>query len=130
MRGAAHVLPARLLAEAEVAVQPVAEVVAVEQEGRPSGLDQPLLHRRGDRRLARAGQAREPQRGTEVAQRVPAPVPGHPGALPPDVGAALVLDARLVPLLDLRVEDDAGGHGLVGGLVDQDDAARQAVAPI
>ena len=40
--------------EAEVAVEAVAQVVAVEQERRLAELDQPLLDGRGDRRLAGA----------------------------------------------------------------------------
>ncbi len=54
MRGAAHVLRARRLVEAEVAVETVAQVVAVEQEGGAADLEQALLDRGGDGRLARA----------------------------------------------------------------------------
>ena len=55
VRGAAHVLTARLLVEAEVAVEAMAEVVAVEQERGAAGGDQTLLDGARDRRrLARA----------------------------------------------------------------------------
>ena len=62
VRGAADVLATRGLVEAEVAVEAVAQVVAVEQEGRLAGFDQALLDGGGDRRLAGARQAGEPQR--------------------------------------------------------------------
>ena len=89
VRGAAHVLGAGVLVEAEVAVQPVTQVVAVEQEGRAAHLEQSLLDGRGDGRLAGAGQAREPERRAAVAELAPAPLARQPRALPADVGAAL-----------------------------------------
>ena len=58
---AADVLDAVGVGEAEVLVQPVADVVAVEQVGVTAERVQPLLDQVGDRRLARAGQAGEPQ---------------------------------------------------------------------
>ena len=55
---APDVLDAVGFGEAEVLVQPVAHVVAVEQIGVPAERVQPLLDQVGDRRLAGAGQAR------------------------------------------------------------------------
>src|SRR4051794_7326215 len=60
--GATYVLVARVGAEAEVRVQPVAEVVAVEPVGRKAVTEQRLLEQRGERRLAGPGQAGQPDR--------------------------------------------------------------------
>ena len=58
LAGPAHVLGAVAIGEAEVGVQPVAQVVPVEQEGGPARAHERLLHAGGQRRLARPGQAR------------------------------------------------------------------------
>ena len=54
----ADVLDAVGLGEAEVAVEPVADIVAVEQEGVPPARDELLLDQIGDGRLARAATGR------------------------------------------------------------------------
>ena len=69
VRGAADVLGAVLGAEAEVAVEPVAQVVAVEPQRRPTGADQQRLDLDGERRLARRGQPGEPDRRALEAER-------------------------------------------------------------
>src|SRR6185437_14152896 len=111
----ADVLGGRRLIEAQIAVKPVPEVVAVEQERRAPHLEQPLLDGGRDGRLARSRQAREPERGTAVAELAPAPLTGHSRALPAHVRAALA--GPFTGLLDLGVEDHAGGDRVVGGLV-------------
>ena len=58
---AADVLDAVGVGEAEVLVEAVADVVAVEQVGVPAQRVQALLDEVGDGRLAGAGQAGEPQ---------------------------------------------------------------------
>ena len=58
---AADVLDAVGVGEAEVVVEAVAHVVAVEQVGVPAERVQLLFDQVGDRRLAGARQAREPQ---------------------------------------------------------------------
>ena len=64
---AADVLDAVLVGEAQVLVEAVADVVAVEQEGVVAERVQPLLDQVGDRRLARARQAGEPQAARHLA---------------------------------------------------------------
>src|SRR5207302_10316585 len=100
VRGAAYVLPPRRLIEAEVAVEAMAEVVAVEHERAVACRDQPLLDRGRDRRLARAGQPREPHRSSSLAERLPASLTGHARALPAHVRATAFARLRL-ELLDL-----------------------------
>src|SRR5436305_6404859 len=80
VRGAPHILPTCLLVEAQIAVEPVAQVVAVEQEDRLAGCDQALLHRGSDRRLARSRQPGEPHGLVGLPQCAPAPRARHPGA--------------------------------------------------
>ena len=66
---AADVLDAIGVGEAEILVQPVAHVVAVEQEGMPVHARQFLLDQIGDRRFAGAREPGEPQhRGLLVLQ--------------------------------------------------------------
>ena len=50
------------LVEAEIAADPMAEVVAVQQVGEPPGQHQPLLQRGAERRLARGGKPGQPHR--------------------------------------------------------------------
>ena len=64
---AADVLDAVGVGEAEVLVQAVADVVAVEQVGVAAARVQPLLDQVGDRRLAGAGQAGEPEHARLLA---------------------------------------------------------------
>ena len=75
LRDAADVLVAVGGAEAEVAAQPVADVVAVEDRGVRTLGEQPLLHQVGDRRLARTGQPGQPDDAWMV------PVRGRRGRL-------------------------------------------------
>src|ERR1035438_2958507 len=84
--------------EAEVAVEAVSQVVAVEQHRHSADIEQPLLDSRGDGRLAGAREPGEPECRAAVAQRLPAPLTAHPRALPADVRAALCRGARCGPL--------------------------------
>ena len=59
--------------EAEVLVQPVADVVAVEHVGQPAALHQGVFQREGDGALARAGQAGEPEGGPLLREQLRAP---------------------------------------------------------
>ena len=53
--------------EAEIPVQAMADIVAVQRVGVPAKRQQPLLDVVGDRRLARAGQPGEPQDGRAMS---------------------------------------------------------------
>ena len=86
VRGAADVLGAVLGREAEVLVEPVAQVVAVEAIGRAAVHDQALLQRGRDRRLARRRQPGEPHGRAARAQRAPAPLAVELPGIPRDVG--------------------------------------------
>ena len=66
---APDVLGAVGLGEAQVAVEAVADVVAVEHEAGAALFDQPLLERVGDRGLARPAQARQPERHRPLAEQ-------------------------------------------------------------
>ena len=57
-RHAADVLDAVGIGEAEIVVEAVADIVAVEQVGVAALAEQPLLDEIGDRRFARAREAR------------------------------------------------------------------------
>ena len=96
--GAADVLLAVLGAEAEVVVEPVPQVVAVEDVRGAAGRDQAPLDLDRDAGLARAGQAGEPERHALAA----ALLAGDRAAVPDDVGR-----------LRAGAEDHAGGDGVV-----------------
>ena len=66
---AADVLLAVGGGEAEVLVQPVADVVAVEDVGQPAALHQGVFQREGDGALARAAQAGEPEGGALLLEQ-------------------------------------------------------------
>ena len=68
----ADVLDPVRVGEPEVGVQPVPEVVAVQDVGPDPALMEALLERVGDRRLARAGEAREPEAAAGVSVEAPA----------------------------------------------------------
>lgn len=86
---AADVLSAILIRETEVAAETVADVVAVENEGPAAPLVEPLLHRVGQRRLARAGKAGEPHDDALVAVQLLAHLAVDAGVVPDDMGAFL-----------------------------------------
>lgn len=88
--GTTNVLGARLLVEAKVAVEPVAQVVTVQQEGMTAFEHQPLLDRHRYGRLAGGGQAGQPDRRPGRAQRLPALVARDGRSLPNDIGAAFM----------------------------------------
>ena len=105
--------------EAEVAVEPVADIVAVEQVGVPALEMQPLLDQVGDRRLAGAGETGEPENARPLALEVGARVLVHVERLPMDVGCPAQ-----------AVADHAGGDRRIGEAVDQDERAGRAVVVI
>ena len=72
--------------EAEVAVQAVAHVVAVEIEGLAAQLEETPFERLGDRRFAGAREASEPQHGGLVAVALLALGAVDGGAFPDHVG--------------------------------------------
>src|SRR5207302_1787790 len=90
---APHVLRARLGCEAEVGVEAVAEVVAVEQVGGSARFEQQALARGGDGRLARPGEPGEPDRGAARQTLLTADVAG----MPDDVRAARARRSHGVP---------------------------------
>ncbi len=113
---AADVLHAVGVGEAEVLVQPVADVVAVEHHGVDAARVELGLDHVGDGRLAGAREAGEPQdRGLLVFQRR-ARLLGDGEVLVVDVGGAAQ-----------REVDQARARGGVGGAVDQDEGAGVAV---
>src|SRR3954469_6204829 len=87
MRGPAHVLRAVLVAESEVSVQAVAQVVAIEDVRGLSRRDQALLERVCDGRLPRRRQARHPDDGTALPEHLPALVALDLSRVPRDVRA-------------------------------------------
>ena len=122
VRGAADVLGAVRRREREVAREAVAQVVAVEEVRRVAVLDEDALQLGRDRRLARGGQAREPDGRAARAERVPAMVALEPALVPRDAGRMLRRAAALA-----HPPHHAGGDGVVGVLVDQDEGAGGAV---
>ena len=74
MADAPDVLGAVTGREAEIVGQAVADVVAVEQVGDVTGLDQRPFDGDRHRRLARRGQAGEPDGGAALAGRPPSGV--------------------------------------------------------
>ena len=84
---AADVLGAVGGREAEVLVQPVAHVVAVEHVGEVAALDQRVLGGHRDRRLAGAGEPREPERRAALAEQRLAVAPADVALVPGDVRA-------------------------------------------
>ena len=102
---AADVLVAPAFGEIEILVEPVADVVAVQQIAVVAALHQRLLERVGDRGLARARQAREPHHGGLLALLVGADRGGDARRLPHHVGArarglrcgAMTMPAPTVP---------------------------------
>ena len=68
----ADVLDPIRVGEPEVGVQAVPEVVTVQNIGPDPALVESLLERVGDRRLARAGEAREPEAAAGVSVQAPA----------------------------------------------------------
>jgi len=85
---APHVLLAVLRAEAQVAVEPVAHVVAVQQRGQDAARGQRVLQRARHGRLARAAQAGEPQHAAALVQQALLDLARHRALLPGDVVAA------------------------------------------
>src|SRR5205085_10180039 len=78
---AADVLAPIPRGEAEVLAEPMAKVVAVEEVSRATSVHQTPLDFGGQRRLARAGQPREPESGASV----PPFLTGHRADVPDDV---------------------------------------------
>jgi len=83
---AADVLRPVLGREAEVRVEAVADVVAVQDVGESTALVEGLLGGHGDRALARAGESREPDRAAALAEHGLAIVTAHLPLVPRDVG--------------------------------------------
>ncbi len=115
---AADVLDPVGVGEAEVLVEPVADVVAVEQVGvaRRAACSL-LLDQVGDGRLAGAGQAGEPH--------------ARPGCWPLSAARASRVDVERLPVDVLgpaqREVEQPGADGGVGQPVDEDEAAHVAV---
>ena len=110
--GAANVLHPVGLGEAEIAAEPVADVVAVEQHRVVAGHVQPLLDDIGDRRLAGARQPGEPENGRFLMLERGALGLADQERLPMDIGAAAQPE-----------RDHAGADGVVGEAVDDDKRA-------
>ena len=113
---AADVLDPVGLGEAEVAVEPVADIVAIEQHGVAAERKQLLVDDVGDRRLAGARQSGEPDdAGLLVLQRGAFGLADRQ-RLPGDVGGAAQ-----------REGDHPGRDRPVGVAVDHDEGAGLAV---
>src|SRR5204863_515073 len=116
---AADVLDAVLRGEAQVLVEAVADVVAVEQVGVPAGGGEALLDPIGDGGLAGARESREPQ---------------HAGSLSLLPRACLLVDVHRLPVHVLRAAqrevDQPGADGVVGEAVDEDEAAERAILAV
>ena len=109
---AADVLDAVGVGEAEILVEALADVVAIERVGMRAHGGELALDQVGDGGLARAGQAGEPQDGRLVALEQRAAGLGHVHRVAMDVGGA-----------DQRELDHARADRLVGEAVDQDEGA-------
>src|SRR5207247_5433413 len=83
--------------EAEVLVEAVADVVAVEDEGVHVALPERLLERHRDGGLPRAGEAGEPDRGAAVPAQA-RPIGPRDSALVADDVGRLLLGHRACPL--------------------------------
>ena len=116
---AADVLDAVGLREAEIAVEAVADVVAVEQEGVAAERVEAALDQVGDRRLARSGEAGEPEDAGALALLRGVGGAGDVDLLPVDVGGAA--DGLV---------DHAGGDGGVGLAIDEDEAAERGAVGV
>ena len=92
--GAADVLLARRVVEAEVAAQPVAQVVAVEPVGVDAALGQRPHQLAGHGRLARGGQAGEPDGRAAAAEQRLALLALQRLPLPDDVLGVRALEAH------------------------------------
>src|SRR3954465_11772050 len=103
MRGPAYVFCAVLVAESEVSVQAVAQVVPIEDVRGLSRRDQALLEGVCDGGLPRRRQTRHPDDGTALPEHLPALVALDLPRVPRDVWAGSAPVA--VPLL---AEDHAG----------------------
>ena len=121
---AAHVLGPVGGREPEVGVEPVTQVVAVEHVGGTSVVEQARGDGVGDGRLARSGQPGEPHGRAGEPVALASASPGRPRTR-----------ARR-PVRSSRAAQPLAGaqhprrHGLVGRLVDQDEAPRGAVAAV
>jgi hypothetical protein len=99
----ADVLAAVVGREAEVRIQAVADVVAVEHVGEPPSLDEGVLGRDRDRRLPRAGKTGQPDRHALLAEHFFAIVPRDVTLVPRDVRAlALRQDVLFLPISGRR----------------------------
>ena len=112
----ADVLDAVSVGEAEIAVEAVADVVAVEDEGVAAQLVEAFLQRVGDGGFAGAGEAGEPEDAGRLRLLLGEGLAGHINRLPVDVGGAAE-----------REVDQAERDRVIGLTVDQDEAAGQAV---
>ena len=130
--GAADVLFAVFGGEAEIAVEAVAQVVAVEEEGAAAQGEESTFQRFGDGGFARSGKAGEPEDGGFVAVEFLAHGAGDARLLPGDVtglaafGFGFGLVDEIADVARGRA-DHAGGDGVVGGRVHKDEAAGAAV---
>ena len=122
VRDAADVLRPVGGGEREVAREPVAQVVAVEEVGGVAVLHQDALERGRDGRLARGRQPGQPHGRAARAERVPALAALEAALVPGDAGGVLCArpPSRTAP-------HHAGADGVVGVLVDQDERARRPV---
>ena len=116
---AADVLDAVGLGEAEVAVEAVAHVVAIEQHGVMAGGEQALLDDVGDGRFAGAREAGEPDDGGPLLLERSALRFADEERLPMDVSRAAQAEG-----------DHAGANGAVRIAVDDDERAGLAVLRI
>ena len=120
---ATHVLGPVLAGEAEVAVEPVAEVVAVERVAEDPGAREAVGHGSRDRRLARNRRARS-ARPSRRGRRPPASArhAGTPSVVPDDVRTGQS-GRRSVHGLGVG-QHHPGADRLERRLVDEDEAAR------
>src|SRR3569833_1458248 len=88
------VLVAVLLGEAQVLVQPEARIIAVQPVGGQTEMQQVLLQRRGDGRLARGRQPRKPYRQSALLAQAVALVARQAG-MPSNVAALCISELAL-----------------------------------
>ena len=112
-----HVLGPIGRLEAQIGIQAVPEVVAVEQIGRSASFYESTLYLYCNRGLPRSGQTGQPHRRAQDAPLASI----HRRGVPRDVPG----QRRLLP-----ADDHAGRHGALCDRVDQDETTGPAIAPV
>ncbi len=108
----------------------MAHIVAIQDDAGVAGGDEALFQRVGEGRFPGAAQPRQPEGGRALAQERSALLRRHAALMPRHVRCLLGRsrgDAHRAVRV-AAVDHEPGGGGEMGDRVDQDEAARPAVA--